>query len=285
MKKPGSKLFKIIAISAMLLTSNLSFALSDKVIASANGMAITQQEQNNYQKVILALNPNVKNNKETSNEILKTLINHKIILARLADNKFSFPQDAIDNKVKQLYLSTKNDKASLTKKGVSSNILEDYAKGQMALELFIQNTFKDDLTVTDREISQFKLEHADDITNIQIEDIHLPTAHIGNSSEANYYNMIIDGKVIPQGAKTNVIPMQRLGNLPKIFKDNLTGLNTGQYSKTIKANNGYHVLKVIGKETVSDLQIKEHLYINKINKVIKKANKKIIDETIIEYIN
>ena len=63
----------------------------------------------------------------------------------------------------------------------------------------------------------------------------------------------------------------------------IKNLEAKDVAKPIKTGNGWHILKVIEKNTVEDQVIINHIYAKKIDNALKKGIAKIRKQTSIEY--
>lgn len=222
---------------------------SSGVIAVIDGENIALSEFESYKDREKVLS-------QPDKELIEGFIEWQILLTEAKKQKISVS----DNEIKNYLSSIGNEQVLIDNKNkIESEKLKEIIKGQIIVDKLIkQNIFKN-VAVSNSEVldyfnknkSEFKKSNSISISQIVVKD---------PGTAKNIKNRLLNGNIAfdelakqysisPERAKGGYLGEFDENSLPKYFSDAVKNIETGKISDVIKTSFGYHILKVVARNS------------------------------------
>ncbi len=224
--------------------------------------------------------------------ILNELINNRILVDHAARARITVSESEIDTKVAELQspYSKEEFRKKLSEQGLDNDSLRSEVRQSLIINKLINKEIVSRIKVTDQEIAQY-YERNKSTFNVPETQYHLaqisvtPVAEpqIRNSKNDDARNAQAaerkiqalyarlragddfatvaqeyseDGRTAANGGDMGFIPLSSLASNPAL-KQVVLSLSPGQISGIIRASDGYHILKLVGREEAGQRQLSD----------------------------
>ena len=267
----------------------------DQIIAVVNDEIITQSElshaltaakQEFRQRQILA--PNQKTFKK---QVLDQLIYQKLQLQVAKRNQIEVTNSEINAAVASIseanHLSQTALKQKLTQEGISYKEFRSQLQKQLIISKLQQQALQDNISINKCDIAAFEKQHAAQIasTEYRIATILIPLPVSATQAQINHAKgkAALVLKQLEKGSSFEIAMKMHPGSadlgwrsvneLPQVFVKTILKMKPNEVTGPIQAPNGFHIIKLLDKEaknTVSDQQIQQIVYQQKVEKALQK---------------
>ena len=270
----------------------------DKVIAVVNDRVITQNELNQQVAVLKSQIASKKMQLPLANVLRKQVLQHLIdvdIQLQIAErNGINIDNTDVDGAIKRI---AKNNKVSvtqlrkeITKSGLSWPAYRDNIKKEMLLSRLQQKAVGKDIKISNEQVDQYIASNKKNIQaqlQYHIKNILIPLSDSPSSDElkkvkqkANeIHRKLLEGEDFSQMALAESsgefaleggdLGYRNLAALPDIFANTVVTMKPGQISRPLRADNGYHIIKL---EKVKGNNKKHYVNLTKVRHILVKQD-------------
>jgi peptidyl-prolyl cis-trans isomerase SurA len=222
--------------------------------------------------------------------ILNELINNQILVAHAARSKITAPEAEVDTKVAEFQspYSKEEFQTKLADQGLDPASLRDDVRQSLTINKLINKEITSRLTVTEREIAEY-FERNKATFNVPETQYHLAQIAVTPAAEAEVRNTKNDDAQNPQAAERKItalyarlragedfatvaqeysedartasgggdmgfIPASGLAANPQL-KQVVIALKVGEMTGILRASDGYHILKLVGREEAGQREL------------------------------
>lgn len=253
---------KILALIFLFFTFPSYAVLMDKILATVNGEPVTLSELEHLLQPVYRQYEQAYRGQELDaykkrarEQMLEQLIENKLILQKSKKDGLQISEAAMEEEfadVKDKFGSMDEFKAALEKEGMT---IEQYKKDlseQLTVKGMIEKEVVPKAKVRPEEIEAYYKEHSDEFVKSSM--VHI--GHIlikaddkgGEKKIQDIYKQLTEGKNFDELAKQYSAADDpgfiSINQLKPELKSIVETLNTGEYSKIIKTDIGWHILSV-----------------------------------------
>ena len=290
----------IVSLSAFaqptLSTLNMTHGQSlDKIIAVVNDEIITKSELDHVitvEKQFMQHNVLQSDQKKFKKQVLDQLIYQKLQLQIAKINQIKVTKNetkiAIERIFKANYLSQAAFKQKLIHQGISYTEFFGQLQKQLIISKLQHQAFQDSILINKSDIANFQKQHVKQpITEIKyhIATVLIPIPTLATQAQINYAkNKAISVlKQLQKGSSFETVMRMYPGSadlnwrfvdeLPQVFINPVLKMRLNELSGLIKSPNGFHIVKLIDKETkniIDNKQIQQIIYRQKAEIALQK---------------
>lgn len=268
----------------------------DKIVAIVNDEEVTASEVAEAEEGIKNQYSQSKQplplNTELHQQALNSIINQKLILGLAKVNKMTVNdkdfQEAEKNIASNNNLTVEELKKKVVEEGLNLELFEKRIKNQI-LTMQIQSSLLASIQITSQDMANYKKEHAKVLNRYNqyhLKTIIVPFKNPVSKTEIQktksqaiaLLNKLRNKKISLAAAFKQYPSSQDLNwrsydQIPSLFTQHIHHLKEGEFTGPLKAGNGFHLLKLVGKKTISDNKIKEVIKLKKLNEQMNKLKK------------
>lgn len=246
----------------LLMVTPLYAVVIDKVVATVNGEPVTLSELERILQPVYKQFEQIYKGEELEeaekrarHELLEQLIENKIILQKAREEGVMITEAAMEEEladIKDKFGSMEEFQKALEKEGLT---LEQYKKDlteQLTIRAMIEREVVSKAKVSPEEIEEYYNKHKDEFTSPEM--VHIGHILIKNNEKKiqDIYKQIGEGKDFSELANKyseagdpGFIPIDQLK--PEL-RQIVDSLKPGEYSKIIKTDIGWHIIKLLEKK-------------------------------------
>ncbi|AJC50366.1 SurA N-terminal domain-containing protein [Coxiella endosymbiont of Amblyomma americanum] len=283
-----------IANTAQAATSNNEKCL-DRIVAVVNNEIITQNELCHAmmiaRKQLAKYYIPIPNEEIFQKQIMKQLIYQKLQLQLVKHNKLKISNEevntAINGILSQNKLSQSAFKAKLAQQGISYQIFFHRVRKQLLISQLEQQAIANNIIISKSDIISFQKQYQTRIspTCYHVATILIPVPENATQIQINHADKeaCLLLKQLKEGLSfkfaisvhpgSNDLGWRLLNDFPQVFVNFIEKMKPGDIIGPIKTSNGFHLIKLLGKETqnmITDSQkIQQIIYKKKFEKALK----------------
>jgi peptidyl-prolyl cis-trans isomerase SurA len=278
----------IIALSSLFITGRAD-ALTplDSIAIIVNEDVITTNELNNkikyFENQIRVSGGSVSDISSLRKQVLERMIRDKVQLQKAS--QFGIQIDdislnrMIDTMAKKNSMTLAELRATLEQEGIDFSDFRTQTREELIIQELQKRMVADKVTVTSQEVQQFietNEQRGEGGTEYHLLHILIATPEsaspediqISQKKADELYQQLEQGTdfkqlAIRESDGSNALKGGDLGNrkaneLPELFLNAIKGLNPGDVSRPVRSASGFHLLKVIGTNSDSDMVTQTH---------------------------
>jgi peptidyl-prolyl cis-trans isomerase SurA len=265
----------------------------NKIVAVVNKTIITQNDVNNAtEATINQLQQRgipIPNKATLRKKILDGLVYQKLQLQMAQQNNITVSKDqvtaAMENIAKRNNISVDELKKRIHQQGIALTTFKKQLRDQLIVSQIQQQAIASKVHITPAEVSQYKksVQQQNATTDYRVMDYLIPLSSKPSQSQkqralkkaqAVIKQLRNNEKVSVEDVQTNNMGWNTLTDLPDLFATYIVKMKDKGVSKPILAENGYHVLQLLGTKQhshdVTDQQAQQLLFQKKSQKILKK---------------
>jgi peptidyl-prolyl cis-trans isomerase SurA len=285
----------VLSLLAALCACSRKGPSSREVWAEVDGKPIYRDQVERYYRSRVAAGSDADSPEQALTfklNILNELINNQILVAHAARAKITAPEAEVDTKVAELQspYSKEEFQKKLADQGLDPASLRDDVRQSLIINKLINKEITSRLTVTDREIAEY-FQRNKATFNVPETQYHLAQIAVSPTAEAEVRNTKNDDAQNPQAAERKITALYaRLragedfatvaqeysedartasggGDMGFIsasglaansqLKQVVTALKVGEMTGILRASDGYHILKLVGREEAGQRELSQ----------------------------
>ena len=267
----------------------------DKIIAVVNDEIITQSELDHtiaVEKKFMQHKVLQFDQKKIKKQALDQLIYQKLQLQMAKINQIKVTENEIKMAIKHMLTVNHLSKTVFEKKLIHRRISYKEFYSQLQKQLIIlklqHQVFQDNFSIDKYDIENFQKQNVKQ--RIAMIKYHIATVLISIPTLATSAQIsrvkdkaILVLKQLKKGSNFETVMKMHPGSidlnwrfadeLPQVFVNSVLKMKPNELSDPIQSSNGFHIIKLIGKEiknTISDKQMQQIIYRKKAEKVLQK---------------
>jgi peptidyl-prolyl cis-trans isomerase SurA len=243
--------------------------------------------------------------------ILAELINNQILVAHASRARITVSDAELDTKIKELESPYSKDEfqKKLTEQGLDATSLRDELRQSLIINKLVNKEIASRLSITEQEIAQYYERHQStfsipetqyhlaqiavtpfpepQVRNAKNDDAKNPAAaerkiqalyarvRSGENFSTVAQEYSEDSRTASGGGDMGFIPASTLESNPPL-KQAVSALRPGQVSGILRSSDGYHILKLVGREEAGQRQLRDPQVQNSIRQMLTNEREQLL---------
>jgi len=261
---------RMFVVLFILFLSAMSRAeVVDKILATVNGEPVTMSE---LERLLFPVFKQAEQTykgeeleaykKEAQKQLLGQLIENKLVLQKAKKDGLAITEAAMEEEladIREKFGTMDEFKKALEKEGLT---LEQYKKDltdQLTVRAIIEREVVPKAKVSPEEIEQYYSEHSAEFSNPEMVSIGHILIKTDEKTAQDVYNQLQEGadfdelaKQYSEAGEVGYVPVNKL---KQELRDIVDSLDVGEYSKIIKTDIGWHIIKLKDRKPPEQLSI------------------------------
>ncbi len=281
-------------VLCLALSSTVSFAELDKLVAIVGDQVITKSEFDHAKSLLFHMEPKMKeeydrvSQKEKNqfeDQIFQDLLTKKLVIQQANSHDIHVEDADFDHAIKQMaannHLTVSQLYDKVAAQGVNLNRFKRYVREQVHVEKYLHLALNQDLFVSDQDVQDFLRQAQHETARYHLSDFWIETkTDDSKKMMQDFAKQLTAAKGIKsEDARFSTIQNEDLGErlisqIPMVFHDAIPHMASKQASEVIDLANGYHVLWMESIERMDAVKARNSL----LNQRFAKKRQKIISE-------
>ncbi len=248
-------------LSSLLLFTTHIWADSNSIKVVVGNSIITKSEFEGVVRSVAALDANAQANEGALREQLLDLMVNMRLQLNMAESMSISLTDAEKRDVAQ---SSKKAIKQLRAKGFSGNAYLRFMTDQYLAQKVMQMALRERIALDQTSVDARRRSLMNEAQQYYVKDIHFDFD--GDSLSSQQEGLIasmkkkwtkrkLTKKSLPKGLNLHVFPWATIDDMPDMFKATIAKMERSEVSEPVKAENGWHMLKLVGKRKKSGIKI------------------------------